>query len=196
MKGPVMSRSMKEWVEAYWAGRLAQHEVFCSMLRATDVELIEPRQCDDTPDALFNVSYRDGGFKKLWCQITGAWNSREEAQEFFQFTEGQRHPPAQPDGIMLDTDARTANSVRAAIMRTLKKDSYRELISEYGPRHLHVHIANKYSPLFIESTRSRIFARIPTEDLKYQSIFRSLSMGCNEEVYCLWKNSQSLDRMP
>ena len=189
MKGPVTSSSMKEQVRAYWAGLLAQHEVFRSMLRATDVELIERRPCDDTLDALFNVSYRDGGFKKLWCEITGAWRSREDAQEVFAVAEGKRNPPTQSHGIMREPDARTANTVTEAIMRKLEKDSYRELMSEYGLGHLHVYIASDHYPLFGEETLSCIREYMPVEHLENQSIFQSLSLGYRDEVFSLWINS-------
>lgn len=193
MKGLVMSSSMKKQVRAYWAGLLAQHEVFRSMLRATDVELIERRLCDDTPDALFNVSYRDGGFEKLWCEITGAWRSREEAQEVVKAAEEKRERSTESHGLMRKPDLCTANSVLVAIMLKLEKDSCRELMSEYGLGHLHVYIASDHYPLFSNRTLSCILDWIPVEDLKEQSIFRSLSLGYRDEVYCLWENSRLLD---
>jgi len=194
MKGPVMSISMKERVRAYWAGLLAQHEVFRSMLRATEVELVERRPCDDTPDALFNVSYRDGGFEKLWCEITGAWRSREGAQEVVKAAEEKRKLFTESHELMRKPDACTANSVRVAVMLKLEENSYRELISEYGPGHLHVYISSDHYPLFDQDTLSRILDWMPVDDLEDQSIFQSLSLGYRDEVYCLWKNSRLLDR--
>lgn len=190
----MMSRSIKEQVEAYWAGQLAQHEVFRSMLRATEVELVERRPCDSTPDALFNVSYRDGGSKNLWCEMTGAWRSRKDALEVFEIAEGKRNPPTQSHGIMREPDKSTANTVTAAIMRKLEKDSHREWTSKYGLGHLHVYISSDYYPLFGEDTLSRIHEYMPTEDLEDQSIFQSVSLGYRDDVFCLWKNSQFLDQ--
>ena len=195
MKGPEMSSSMKEQVRAYWAGLLAQHEVFRSMLRATDVELIERRPRDDTPDALFNVSYRDGGFEKLWCEITGAWRSRKEAQEVVKAAEEKREPSTEPHGLMPQLDTHTADTVLQSIMQKLEEDSYRELISAYGLGHLHVYVSSDHNPLFDEATLSRILACIPVDDLEDQSIFRSVSLGYRDDVYCLWKNSRLSDRI-
>ena len=196
MKGPVMSSSMKEQVRAYWAGLLAQHEVFRSMLQATDVELIERRPRDNTPDALFNVSYRDGGVEKLWCEITGAWRSREQAQGVIKAAEEKREPSTEPHELMRKPDVCTANSVHVAVMLKLEEDSYRELISEYGSGHLHVYISSDHYPLFDQDTLLRILDWMPVDDLEDQSIFQSLSLGYRDEVYCLWENSQLLDRMP
>ena len=189
---PKEIKELKEEVRAYWAGRLAQSERFRKMLGATHVELIDRSLHGDPPDALFEVSYGDTASKKLWCEISGAWRSAAGAQEVFEVVEGKRSRPTGSHGVMLNPDARTAESVKRAIMKKLGKDSYSALRSEHGPGHLHIFLARDHYGLFDgETTLPDIRARVPVADLEDQDIFRSVTFGYDEEVYLLWSDSDS-----
>lgn len=181
-----MARETNERVENYWAGQLAQSELFRNMLGATNVELIDRSQHRDPPDALFEVSYRDGEPKKLWCEISGAWRSPRGAQEVFEVVEGKRPAPSGPHGVMVEPDARTADSVIQAILTKLGKDTYRELISDHGPGHLHIFLSSDHYPLFGKSTLRCISARLPVEQLQDRAMFRSISLGYHGQLYSLW----------
>ena len=181
-----MSRKTNEMVENYWAGQLAQSEVFRNMLEATNVELIDRSQHRDPPDALFEVSYRDGESKKLWCEISGAWRSPRGAQEVFEVVEGKRPVPSGPHRVMVEPDARTANSVIQAIRKKLGKNTYCELISAHGPGHLHIFLSSDHYPLFGKPTLRCISACLPVGQLEDQAMFRSISLGYRCQLYSLW----------
>lgn len=181
-----MARETNQRVEDYWAGQLARSELLRNMLGATNVQLIDRSLHRDPPDALFEVSYRDGESKKLWCEISGAWRSRKGAREVFEVVEGKRPPPSGPHGVMAEPDARTADSVIRAILKKLGKDTYRELISDHGPGHLHIFLSSDHYPLFDRTTLSGISSRLPVEELEDRALFRSVSLGYHDQLYSLW----------
>lgn len=184
-----MARETNKQVEAYWAGQLAQSEVYRNLLGATHVELVDRSLHGDPPDALFEVSYSDGESKKLWCEMSGAWRSAAGAKEVFQVVEGKRPPPNGSRGVMRDPDARTADSVINAILKKLEKDSYRGLITDHGPGHLHILVSSAHYPLFDETTLSRIPDCLPVEDLEEQAVFGSITLGWHGQVFRLWSES-------
>ena len=188
-----MARETNERVEVYWA---AQSERFREMLGAAHVKLIDRRLHGDPPDALFDVSYSDGESRKLWCEMSGAWNSPADAKEVFAVVEGKRPPPSGPRGVMVEPDARPAATVSRAILKKLEKDSYRRLRSAYGPGHLHIFLASDHFPLFDKAVLSRISACLPVAELEYQDSFQSISFGYRDHVYRLWTDSDSPDPTP
>lgn len=188
--------NVKEPLRAYWAGQLAQSQRFRYMLGATNVELIDRHQLDPSPDALFELSYSEGESKKLWCEISGTWSSEADEQEVYEVAAGKRRPPTGTGQVVHDSDARTADSVINAIMKERGGDSYRGLKSKLGSGHLHLLPSCAHHALFNQSTLSRISSCLPVEELEDQDMFRSISFGHHDQVYCLWTASDSLDSTP
>ena len=87
---------------------------------------------------------------------------------------------------MVEPDARTADSVTQAILKKLGKDTYRELISDHGPGHLHIFLSSDHYPLFGKSTLKCISACLPAGELEDQAMFRSVSLGYRCQLYSLW----------
>ncbi len=151
-----MSRQTNKEVENYWAARLLETGFLAELVRATQLERIDPEQHGDPPDAMYGGLDARGARLQLWVEISGAWRSAEGAKETFEVAERRKPAPTGPHGLLAGPDQTTAKSVAHAVCSKLKKKSYLALVREFGPGHLHVFVASDHYPLFDIGTLAEI----------------------------------------
>lgn len=184
-----MSRQTNKEVENYWATRLLETRFLAELVRAAQLERIDPEQHGDPPDAMYEGLDAHGARLQLWVEIRAAWRSEEEAQETFEVAERLRPAPTGPHGLLVGPDESTAKSVAEAVLSKLQKGSYSHLARNFGPGHLHVFVSSDHYPIFDAGTLAEIRRYVPTIPLDGQSVFRSVSVGWHGETYLLWNRS-------
>ena len=184
-----MSRQKNKEVENYWAARLLETGFLAELVRATQLERIDPEQHGDPPDAMYEGLDANGTRLQLWVEIRAAWRSEMEAKETFEVAEGREPAPVRPHGLLAEPDATTAKSVAEAVRSKLQRGSYCDLAHGFGPGHLHVFVSSDHYPLFDAGTLAEIRRYVAMTPLDGQSVFRSVSVGWHGQSYLVWNRS-------
>lgn len=129
-----LQRQHEEYWGRCWAVALAQHF-------HAEVRWARPNQ--DPPDCSFHVTHQDGRVMTCWGEITGAYNSPNDAEWLWDIesTSGDRE--------YLNPDSDMAESAQGSVERKLEK--YGDLVQHRGRGHLLVLLL---SPLTTRSTRA------------------------------------------
>ncbi len=155
--------SMKKRLEAYWGGLLGN--TLKEQFDADDITLIEADS--DPPDALYEMSYKDGKRNRTWIEITGVYPSEDEAKKAFEFAKKR----IQYEATKLYPDSRIASVARERILKKIKKKTYANLYKEHGPGHLLLFLPYQAIPLVNSGTVTKVKTHIPLEDLNQQRHF-------------------------
>ncbi len=184
-----MSRQTNQRVEDYWATRLLETGFLAELFHATRLERIDRKKHCDPPDAMYQGVDAHGAPLLLWVEISGAWRSPEGAKETFEVAEGKKPAPTGPHGLLVGPDENTAKSVAQAVRSKLQNESYLDLADNCGPGHLHIFVSSDHYPLFDVGTLAEIRRYVAMAPLDSQSVFRSVSVGWNGQVYLVWNRS-------
>ena len=154
-----INKRLEDYQEALFRDTLKER------YHADEITLIETDS--DPPDAVYEISYKDGKKDRTWIEITGVYPSDDEAKKAFEFAK----KGIQFEATKLYPDSRIASRARERILKKIKKKTYANLYREYGPGHLLLFLPYQAIPLVNSGTVAEIISHIPLEDLNQQRQF-------------------------
>jgi len=122
----------------------------------------------DPPDAIVEI-----GNEICWVEITDAFQSADWARSITSYAADDKiHQPYQR-GLIVNPDQEACDKVREVILKKVKKDSMRQIVSQLGQGIL---LVGCYTPLtstqeIIEISRSSIIEALSGEAKVFKSIY-------------------------